>query len=254
VDGDGRDEIIYGACAIDDDGRGLYSTELGHGDALHVGDLDPSRPGLEVFNIHERPKHPHGVSFRDARTGEILWSKESPDVARGVAFDIDPRHAGSECWAAGEGLRGLWNAQGKTISERKPRSCNFGLWWDGDPQRELLSGTTISKWNWQEEQETTLLRAVGCRANNGSKSTPTLVADLLGDWREEVIWPTTDGRELRLYTTTIPTRSRRVTWMDDRQYRLSVAWQNVGYNQPPHPSFFVRDLEQPLEPAGDESK
>lgn len=239
VDGDGRDEIVFGACTIDDNGRGLYSTKLGHGDALHVTDHDPSRPGLEVFNIHERPKHEHGVSFRDAKTGEILWSKKSEDVGRGIAMDIDPRHLGSECWASGPGLSGLWNAQGKEISARKPRSCNFGLWWDGDLQRELLDRTTISKWDWESSSEQILLRAEGCAANNGSKSNPVLSADILGDWREEVIWRSADNRELRLFTTTIPTKHRHVTLMHDSQYRLAIAWQNVGYNQPPHPSFWL---------------
>ncbi|HEY2156168.1 MAG TPA: rhamnogalacturonan lyase, partial [Isosphaeraceae bacterium] len=133
VDGDGKDEIVYGAACIDHDGKGLYSTGLGHGDALHLGDLDPDRPGLEVFDIHEKPRHPNGAEFRDARTGALLWGKSSPDVGRGVAMDIDPRHRGYETWASGEGLRGLWDVQGAVISDRKPRSCNFGIWWDGDP-------------------------------------------------------------------------------------------------------------------------
>jgi rhamnogalacturonan endolyase len=239
VDGDGRDEIVYGACVIDDNGHGLYSTKLGHGDALHVTDHDPTRPGLEIFNIHEKVKHEHGVSMLDAKTGEILWSKSSPDVVRGLAIDIDPQHPGSECWASGAGLRGLWNAKGDLISDRKPRSCNFAVWWDGDLQRELLDRTTISKWDAATSTETTLLRAEGCASNNGSKATPVLCADILGDWREEVIWRTADNRQLRIYTSTIPTPHRRPTLMHDSQYRLSVAWQNVGYNQPPHPSFWL---------------
>jgi len=239
VDADGRDEVIYGACCIDDDGTGLYATGLGHGDALHVSDLDPDRPGLEVFDIHEKPKHPHGAEFRDARTGQVIWSKESPDVGRGVAFDIDPRHRGAECWAAGRGLDGLWNARGESIATNKPRSCNFGIWWDGDPLRELLDSNRIGKWNWQTATEEPLLVAEGCVSNNSTKSTPVLCADLLGDWREEVIWRTADNQSLRLYTTWLPTEQRRVTLLADRQYRLAVAWQNVGYNQPPHPSFWM---------------
>ncbi|WCJ59285.1 rhamnogalacturonan lyase [Fontisphaera persica] len=243
VDGDGRDEIIYGACTMDDDGRGLYTTGLGHGDALHVSDLDPTRPGLEVFGIHEKARHPHGVSFRDARTGKILWSKSSPDVGRGLAIDIDPRHPGAECWAAGAGLSGLWNARGELISERRPRSCNFAVWWDADPLRELLDRNVITKWNWETATESTLLTAEGCVSNNGTKATPCLSADLLGDWREEVLWRTPDGRELRLYVSTIPATFRLPTLMQDRQYRLAVAWQNVGYNQPPHPSFWLKPPE-----------
>ena len=250
VDGDGKDEIIYGACCLDDDGRGLYTTGLGHGDALHLSDLDPARPGLEVFGIHEHTKGTPGVTFRDAGTGEILWSKESPDVGRGVAFDIDPRHRGSESWASGQGLRGLWNAKGEMVSERKPRSCNFGIWWDADLLRELLDRNIISKWDWTNDTETRLLTAEGCTSNNGTKSTPALCADILGDWREEVIFRTTDNRELRIYTTTIAATNRLVTLMHDPQYRLSVATENVAYNQPTQPGFHLGDgMKYPSRPA-----
>lgn len=241
VDGDGRDEIIYGACAIDDDGKGLYSTGLGHGDALHLSDVDPDRPGLEVFCIHEKAAHPNGVEFRDARTGRLIWGKPSPDVGRGVAMDIDPRHRGYETWASGRGLEGLWNVRGEKISDRKPRSCNFGVWWDGDLLREILDRTAITKWDWREGSETRLLEAEGCASNNGTKATPAFCADLLGDWREEVIWRTADNRELRIYVTTIPTKHRLVTLMHDPQYRLSAAWQNVGYNLPTQPGFYLGD-------------
>lgn len=254
VDGDGRDEIVYGACAIDDDGRGLYSTGLGHGDALHLGDLDPDRPGLELFDIHEHVRHAHGVEFRDARTGQVLWSKPSPDVGRGVAMDLDPRHRGYECWASGPGLTGLWNARGETISAAKPRSCNFGVWWDGDLLRELLDRTTISKWDWQSGGESVLLSAEGCASNNGSKATPALCADLLGDWREEVVWRSADNRELRIYTTTIPTKHRLPTLMHDPQYRLSVAWQNVGYNQPTQTGFYLGATSVVEEPSEQETQ
>lgn len=241
VDGDGRDEIVYGACAIDDNGKGLYSTGLGHGDAIHLSDIDPDRPGLEVFDIHERPRHPNGAEFRDARTGALIWGKPSPDVGRGLAIDLDPRHRGYEMWASGQGLSGLWNVKGEQISEKKPRSCNFGVWWDGDLLRELLNSNRISKWNWQEGTETELVAAAGCASNNSTKSTPCLCADILGDWREEVIWRTTDRKELRIYTTTIPTEHRLATLMHDPVYRLSVAYQNVGYNQPTQTGFYLGD-------------
>jgi rhamnogalacturonan endolyase len=249
VDGDGRDEIIYGGAVINHDGTGLYSTGLGHGDAQHTSDLDPTRPGLETFSIHENPRHPHGIEMRDARTGEILWSKPSRDVGRGLAIDIDPRHPGHECWASGPGLDGLFNARGELISKRKPRSCNFAVWWDGDLLREILDRNVITKWNWADSTETTLLVAEGCVSNNGTKATPALSADILGDWREEVIWRTADNRELRIYTTTIPTEHRLYTLMHDPTYRLSVAWQNVGYNQPPHTGFFLgHGMEPPPRP------
>jgi rhamnogalacturonan endolyase len=155
VDGDGKDDIIFGGCCIGSDGKGRYSTGLGHGDALHVSDLDPSQPGLEVFNIHEKSAKKLGVSFRDAKTGEVLWSKECPDVGRGVCFDIDPRHAGCESWASGDGLSGVWTAKGEVASKGKPRSCNFAVWWDGDPLRELEAGggiTTVHRRRVQLEQ------------------------------------------------------------------------------------------------------
>lgn len=241
VDGDGRDEIVYGACAIDDNGTGLYTTGLGHGDAMHVSDLDPQRPGLEVFGIHERPDHEYAINLRDAATGEALWGKPSGDVGRGLAIDIDPRHPGHECWASGRGLDGLYNIKGETISNAKPRSCNMGAWWDGDPLRELLDGVRISKWNYLDGTETVLLdgEAYDCARNNGTKANPSLCADILGDWREEVVWRTRGNQELRIFTTTIPTDIRMTTLMHDPVYRLGVAWQNVAYNQPAHTGFFL---------------
>ena len=245
IDADGKDEIIYGAMCIDDDGKPVYSTKLGHGDALHVSDMDPCRPGLEVFDIHEKPQHPYGMEFRDARTGEMIWGKpggnaNSPDVGRGCAMDIDPRHHGYEMWGSGgPSTRGLWNVKGERVSEGNPRSCNFGVWWDGDLLRELLNGNEISKWNWETSTDSVLMTARDCQANNGSKSTPCLSADLFGDWREEVMWRTRDNLELRIYTTTVSTEHRLHTLMHDPQYRLATAWQNVAYNQPPHPGFFL---------------
>jgi rhamnogalacturonan endolyase len=255
VDADGHDEIVYGAMVVDDDGRGLYSTGLGHGDALHLSDLDPERPGLEVFDIQERFDDA-GAHLRDARTGKILWKKPSVKAGadgegpgRGLCLDIDPRHTGFECWVRGAEINGLFDARGRVVSERTPRSCNFGVYWDGDALRELLDRNQIAKWNWQDSTETVLLAAEGCTWNNGSKATPALSADLLGDWREEVVWRTTDNRELRVYTTTIPTAERLYTFMHDPQYRLSVAWQNVAYNQPPHTSFFVGEgMRRPPRP------
>ena len=196
-------------------------------------------PGLEVFDIHEHNSHQAGVEFRDARTGTLIFGKSCPDVGRGVAFDIDPRYPGYELWASGEGLSGVWNVKGEQVSKNKPRSCNFGVWWDGDLLRELLDSNRISKWDWIGETEKNLLMAEGCVSNNGTKSTPALCADILGDWREEVIWRTSDNKALRIYTTTIPTTRRLTTLLHDPQYRLSVAWQNVAYNQPTQPGFYL---------------
>lgn len=212
---------------------------------MHVSDLDPNRAGLEVFDVHENPKHPFGLEFRDASTGAMIWGKPdgseaSPDVGRGVAFDIDPRHPGAEMWGSGGPLlRGIYNVKGGKISEKNPSSCNFAVWWDGDLLRELLNGNAISKWDWQTETTNPLFTAADCSSNNGTKSTPALSADILGDWREEVILRTTDNKELRIYSSTITTEYRLYTLMHDPQYRLAIAWQNVAYNQPPHPGFFL---------------
>jgi rhamnogalacturonan endolyase len=241
VDGDGKDEVCVGAMTVDDNGKGLYTTGLRHGDAMHLSDLDPSHPGLEVFGIHENEErtvalNTPGVAMFDAKTGEILWS-QSPgiDVGRGVAADIDPRHEGFENWGGPGGLR---DVHGKTISDKTPSSTNFLVWWDDDLTRELLDGNHIDKWDWNNSETRRLLTADGCVSNNGTKATPCLSADLFGDWREEVIWRTTDNKELRIYTTTIPSTHRFYTLMQDPQYRLSIAWQNTSYNQPPHTGFY----------------
>ena len=256
VDADGRDEIVFGAMVLDDNGKGLHSTGLGHGDALHVSDLDPDRPGLEIFDIQERFDDA-GAHFRDARTGEILWKKPSVKAGedgegpgRGLSLDIDPRHRGFESWVFGAQIPGLFSAKGEKITEKNPRSCNFGVFWDGDVLSELLDRNTISKWNWEKETTDLIFTAEGCMSNNGTKSTPALSADLFGDWREEVMLRTADNKELRIYTTTIPTKYRFYTFMHDPQYRLSIAWQNVAYNQPPHTSFFVGEgMKRPPSPA-----
>jgi len=160
VDGDGKDEIVYGACVIDHDGQGLYTTGRGHGDALHFSDLDPDRSGLEVFQVHEKPSNSAGGDFRDAKTGELIWGLPSDrDSGRGMAANIDPRFRGYQCWSAPSD--GLYSCRGEKITAKKPRSCNFAVWWDGDLLRELLDRNLISKWNWQDGSETTLLTAEG---------------------------------------------------------------------------------------------
>jgi len=262
VDGDGKDEIVYGACAIDHDGKGLYSTGLGHGDAMHLSDIDPERPGLEVFAIHERPSHPYGANLREAATGKVIWGLQLRDPGRGLAMDIDPRHKGYECWA--NNSDGLYNCKGQKISDAKPTSCNMGIWWDGDLLREILDGGSprrggglqggafIDKWDYVNGTATRLLAGgdYDCVTNNGTKANPCLHADILGDWREEVIWRTRDGRELRIFTTTIPTDHRFYTLMHDPVYRLSVAWQNVAYNQPTQPGFYLgQGMAAPPRPA-----
>ena len=241
-DGDGCDEICVGAMTVDHDGKGLFTTGLRHGDALHAGRFIPSRQGMQVFGVHENEgdneivKRTPAVAMFDGATGEIIWQDGlGQDAGRGVAADIDPRYDGAECWCNIGGLRR--GDTGEIISNRKPDSCNFTIYWDADPLAELLDHVSISKWNWNTESTDLLLKAERVVSNNGTKGNPCLSGDILGDWREEVIWASEDQTELRIYSTTIPAVDRRATWMNDRQYRLAIAWQNVAYNQPPHSSF-----------------
>ena len=246
VDADGRDEIIYGAAVIDDTGHALYSTALGHGDALHVSDLDPARAGMEIFMVHECPSCytkngiEYGVEMHDAATGQILWSRPSNavDVGRGVSIDIDPRFSGNEQWAS---RGGLVAANGQLISETTPAQINFASWWDGDLLREILDNTSIYKWDHENSLSVPLLEGAAFNAvsNNGTKATPSISADIIGDWREEVAWANTDSTALMIFSTTIPTEYRVPTLMQNPQYRTAIAWQNVGYNQPPHPDFYM---------------
>lgn len=243
VDGDGRDEVIYGSMAVDDDGKRLWTDPLYHGDTMHVGDLDPLRPGLEKWGVFEEVKANGGLGsgLLDARTGEILWTKPAEtDTGRGVAADIDPRYVGDEFW--GSNSRDLFDVHGKVIGPA-PRQTNFAIYWDGDLLQELLDGTTISKWDWKTGTAITLLHPDDVASNNGTKATPALQADIFGDWREEVVWRTADNRELRIYTTPYPTTHRLVTLMQDPVYRAGVAWQNTAYNQPPHLSYFPGALK-----------
>lgn len=233
VDGDGKDEITYGSCTIDDNGKGLYTTGFNHGDALHVSDLDPDIPGIEVWNVHEAP-NPYVADLHDAKTGQLLWGiTGSGDNGRGLAADIDASHTGCEVWSA---ATPMYDCKGTKISDTKP-STNFALWWDGDLQRELLDGNHIDKWvNGASKR---VLTASECVSINGTKSNPCLSADLFGDWREEVVWATSDSSALHIYTTTDPTSVRLYTLMHDSTYRTSVAWQNTAYNQPPMTGFYL---------------
>ena len=254
VDGDGCDEITYGSAAINHDGSLLYSTGLGHGDALHLSDLDPDRPGLEVFMVHE--ERPYGSDFRDARTGEILYrTLDRDDTGRGVAADIDGRHRGFEMWSLDR--REVRDCHGKVIADDPSQmpAMNFRIYWDGDLQDELLANGRrphfapyLQKWNGKKAVPLPLsngkhLSDMGHSvSNNWTKATPNLQADIFGDWREEVIyWDESDASHLNIFTTNIPTEYRIPTLMHDHIYRLSVAWQNVGYNQPPHLGYYLPD-------------
>ncbi|WP_244518664.1 rhamnogalacturonan lyase [Arachidicoccus rhizosphaerae] len=241
VDHDGKDEIIYGSMCVDDNGNGLYTTGLRHGDAVHVSHFDPDNKDQLVWGIHELENGAQGLgaALFNARTGKILWyDNVDQDVGRGLAADIDPRFKGYELWGGSGGLKDI---KGQVISKRSPRSTNFRIWWDGDLLSELLDGTHIDKWNWKDSSQQRLFdaRNFNCVSNNGTKSNPVLAADLLGDWREEVIYRTMDNKELRIFSTGIPTSHRLYTLMHNPQYRMGIAWQNVGYNQPAYTDYYL---------------
>ena len=232
VDSDGKDEIIEGDCAINHDGKFMYRTGKGHGDAMHLGDLSPANAGLEVWEVHE--DSPYGYDLHDAATGKIIWSATSSgDNGRGVAADVDSTSAGYEMWSGAN-----WNtysSTGTVLASSRP-AYNFRVYWDGDLLDELLDNVTISKWNSSTAKSTTLLSMTGSSCNS-TKATPNLSGDILGDWREEVILH--DDSHLYLYTTTIPTSHRMYTLMHDPVYRLGMSWQNTAYNQPPHLGFWL---------------
>ena len=252
VDGDGCDEIIYGSMAVDHDGSGLYNTGMGHGDALHLMVFDPKSDELQIWDCHENRKD--GSDFRNARTGEVIFQIPSTkDVGRCMAADIDPTNPGLEMWSTDS--HGIRNMKGEVIytaedpddPQHKQHlklggrhlSVNFGIWWDGDLLRELLDHETVSKYDWQNHTIKDVTKFEGVVFNNGTKSNPCLSADILGDWREEVIARTPDSSELRIFVSTIPTQYRINCLMEDIPYRLSTAAQNVGYNQPSEPGFYL---------------
>jgi rhamnogalacturonan endolyase len=236
IDGDGKDEIIYGSMAIDDDGTGLWSTGLKHGDALHVSDFDPVRPGLERFGVHENSKENGGIvtSMVDAKTGNLLWTVPGTiDNGRGIIMDVDPRYPGAESWTSAEPF--LRDVKGNPIGATKPQTNKFAVWWDGDLQREQYENMNIYKWNWKEQRSERLLNLEGTSVPNA----PSLSGDVVGDWREEVVVPATDSQSLRIYATPYVTTHKFVTLMHDPVYRLAIAWQQTTYNQPPHTSFYL---------------
>jgi rhamnogalacturonan endolyase len=252
VDGDGCDEITYGSMAVDHDGQGLYSTGMGHGDALHLMCFDPKSAELQVWDCHENRRD--GSDLRHARTGEVIFQIPSTnDVGRCMAADIDPTNPGLEMWSTDS--HGIRNIKGEVIftaddpddPQHKQHlklggrhlSVNFGIWWDGDLLRELLDRATVSKYDWQHHTITDVTKFEGVVFNNGTKSNPCLAADILGDWREEVMARTPDSSELRIYVSPIPTAHRINCLMEDIPYRLSTAAQNVGYNQPSEPGFYL---------------
>ncbi|MDA3854312.1 MAG: autotransporter-associated beta strand repeat-containing protein, partial [Bacteroidales bacterium] len=252
VDSDGRDEIMYGSMCIDDNGKGLYSTKLGHGDAQHLTDINPDRKGLEYFGCLENSA---GGNLRDAGTGEVLFYKNiGRDMGRCGCADITDKYPGMEMWGP-SGFPFL-SATGDIITDLPaPGSMNFFIWWDGDASREILDHAwnsdhgvgTITKYN--NGQNTRLLTATGTLSNNWTKGTPSLSAEMLGDWRDDVLWRTNDNSALRIYMTTKPTDLRIYTLMQDPQYRAAIGWQQNSYNQPPHTSFFIGNDMDSIPPS-----
>ena len=236
VDGDGCDEIIYGQCTINNDGTGLSSTKMGHGVAMHLSHFSPDLKGMQVWSCHENKRD--GSTLRDAATGNIILQIKSPtDVGRCMAADIDPTSPGMEMWSwESEGIR---NYKGDVVNpDMRTLSVNMAVWWDGDLLRELLDKNRVSKYDWKDGKCKNIVTFDGCSSNNGTKATPCLQGDILGDWREEVLLRTNENDAIRIYVTPIETEYRFHTFLEDPAYRISIATQNVGYNQPTQPGFY----------------
>jgi hypothetical protein len=230
ADGDGAQEIITGSTTIGSDGTLRCTTGNGHGDALHVGELVVGK-GISVFTVLEGGG---GYDVHSANTCSFYAKVTGgDDNGRGVADDITPTNPGAEMWSStASGLQSC--TDGKSVSSSKPSSTNFLIYWDADESRELLDGAKIAKYG-----GSTLLSAANCAGNNGTKNTPTLTADLLGDWREELVVRESDSKGLRIYTTTDVTKRRIYTLMHDPTYRAQVSFEQSSYNQPPHTGFHI---------------
>ena len=248
VDGDGKDEIVYGAAALDDDGTLLYRTGAAHGDALHMTAMLPDREGMQVFMPHEEKSSDFkwDTEMRDALTGEIIFGKPQSgnDIGRGIAANVSAAYPGYEYWAASDANV---YSYGQAIATNRP-SINFRIYWDGDLLDELLDGTSVTKPTPNFSAIETLAdfskyeHAASC---NGTKATPNLSADLFGDWREEVILHNDETQsDLLIFTTSIPTAYKVPCLLQNHQYRMAIAWQNCAYNQPPHLSY---NLEEAFE-------
>ena len=235
LDGDGRDEVMYGSCAFDDDGNGLWSTELGHGDANHVGKFLPDREGLQVYHCLESGKTM--VALHDAKDGAVIWKKDASsnnDTGRCMVADIDPNSPGCEFWWAGSNG---YSSDGKKDLGYKPTSCNMGIWFDGTLSRQLINENIIHS---PANGRTFTIYRYDESFNNGSKSNPGWYGDMLGDWREEVILPdATKLKDLKVFTTWYPTTHKFPWLMTDHTYLMSCINENVGYNQPTNLGYYL---------------
>ncbi len=243
VDGDGRDEIIWGSAALDDNGKLLYATGFGHGDAIHLGAMDPDRKGMQVFEVHEE-KGTYSWDLHDAATGEIIFKggNAGKDNGRGMAADVIPESRGYEFWSSDE--RQQRSVQTGEIVGQKNTSVNFRMYWNGTCYDQMLDGNTLDYWSGSSwSRQMTFYNYGNSSTCNGTKKTPNLQADLFGDWREELIlWDSSNSSTLNIFSTNIPTEYRVPTLMHDHTYRMAVAWQNTAYNQPPHLGFFLPDF------------
>ncbi len=253
VDGDGKQEIITGATCIDDNGKVLWCTNLGHGDAMHLTDFEPTRSGQELWVCHEEKGSGWGVSLIEAATGKTIFHQDGPkDTGRCGAGNITAANAGSEYW--GSYTDGILKSDGSKLTGTKV-AMNSLIYWDGDLERELLDGSdnapaTITKMT-SLDKVSTLLTTDGCATNNSTKANACLSADIFGDWREELIVRKSTNDGVRIYCTPYTTDYRITTLMHDAQYRMQVSSQNTAYNQPPHTSFFLgTGYDLPARPEG----
>ena len=262
VDGDGCDEIIWGAGALNNDGTLLYATGYGHGDAMHVGKMIPDREGYQVFDVHEEKlTATHGSwDLHDARTGEVIYHGGSADSdnGRGMAGDLTGKD-GYEFWSSD--VRTPYSALTGKATSIKNCSVNFRIYWDGSIQDQLLDGSykysgdvwaqtahaepVITKWNGSSFSNVVSFYSTtynNAQTANYTKATPCLQADILGDWREElVMWNKKDSSEIMIFTTWTPTTYAVPTLMHDHTYRMGICWQNTAYNQPPHLGYYLPD-------------
>lgn len=232
VDGDGMDEVVYGACTIDHNGMGLNNSGFGHGDALHLGKFDPSRHGLQIWSCFEGGTV--GAAFRDARTGQVVWRyDDSSDVGRALVADIDPNSPGCEMWWY---QSNVYSTTGKDLGY-KSTSCNMAIWFSGSLNRQLLDRSTIDAplgvgriFTIYKYEVITI---------NETKSNPCFYGDIFGDWREEVIQVTSDNSELRIFSSWYPTEYKFPYLMSDHVYAMSALNQNIGYNQPTQLGYYL---------------
>ena len=250
IDGDGYDEIVFGGATLNHDGTLRFSTQLGHGDAGHLGDLDPDHPGMEFWDVHEHTDAQYTEEMRGA-DGKVYWGTPQPnpgvDNGRGMAADIDSEYRGYEVWSSKGG--GMKTATGKSIGSPAV-STNFRIYFDGDVYDELMDGAYITKFDSKAKKSNVYFdggAALGAAGCNGTKNTPSLVADLFGDWREEmVVRSEKDPTTMYIVSTPVASEHRVYTLMHDATYRVAIAWQNTAYNQPPHIGYYLPDAVKNL--------